>query len=115
MEKGFRGCRHKVATMYKTLIIAALVTAGLVLAASPTLAQSASCTERTTVLKQLAGQYSEAPVAMGLANNGGVIELLNSRDRTTWTLIITMPDGLTCPIAAGQSWESIPTLAGSRT
>ena len=36
MEMGFRGCRHKVATMFKTLIIAALVTAGLVLAASPT-------------------------------------------------------------------------------
>ena len=101
--------------MFKTLYIAALVTAGFALAAPPTLAQGAPCTDRTAVLKQLAGQYSEAPVAMGLANNGGVIELLNSHDRTTWTLIITMPDGMTCPVAAGQSWESIPVLAGSRT
>jgi len=43
-----------------------------------------------------------------------VIELLHSNDRTTWTLIITMPDGMTCPIAAGQSWEALKTLAGSR-
>jgi hypothetical protein len=114
-ENGFRGRRHKVAIMLKTLISAALVIAGLAFAAKPLLAQGAPCTERTAVLKQLSKQYSEAPVAMGLANNGGVIELLHSRNRTTWTLIITMPDGMTCPIAAGQSWESIKTLAGSRT
>ena len=101
--------------MFKILISAALVTAGLALAMGPVVAQETSCTERTTVLKQLSGLYSEAPVAMGLANNGGVIELLNSHDRKTWTLIITMPDGMTCPIAAGQSWESIPVLVGSRT
>jgi hypothetical protein len=100
--------------MLKLLIGAALVTAGLTVAPQPTLAQQAPCTERTAILKQLSAQYSEAPVAMGLANNGGVIELLHSNDRTTWTLIITMPDGMTCPIAAGQSWESLKTLAGSR-
>ncbi len=100
--------------MLKTLIIAALVTAGFALAAQPILAVEAPCTDRTAVLKLLSGQYKEAPVAMGLANNGGVIELLHSRDRTTWTLIITMPDGMACPIAAGQSWEPVPVLAGSR-
>lgn len=114
VEKGFRDHRHKVANMFRKLISAALVTAGLALAATPVLAQEAPCTKRTAVLKQLSTQYAEAPVAMGLANNGGVIELLHSNDRTTWTLIITMPDGMTCPIAAGQSWESVKTLAGSR-
>ncbi len=114
VEKGFRGHRQEVAIMLKVLLSAALMTAGLALAAAPVLAQETPCTERTAVLKQLSGQYKEAPVAMGLANNGGVIELLNSRDRTTWTLIITMPDGMTCPIAAGQSWESVPVIVGSR-
>ena len=100
--------------MLKILIRAALMTAGLAVAAQPVLAMDAPCTKRTAVLKQLSKQYSEAPVAMGLANNGGVIELLHSHNRTTWTLIITMPDGMTCPIAAGQNWESLKTLAGSR-
>lgn len=69
------------------------------------------CSERTSVLQQLSAQYKEAPVAMGLANNGGMIELLRSRDRATWTLILTMPDGMTCLIAAGQSWERVPVVA----
>lgn len=100
--------------MLKILIGAVLVSAGLSFATKPVASQEAPCTKRTAVLKQLSKQYSEAPVAMGLANNGGVIELLHSNDRATWTLIITMPDGMTCPIAAGQSWESIKTLAGNR-
>ena len=70
-----------------------------------------ACSERTSVLQQLSSQYKETPVAMGLANNGGMIELLRSKDRATWTLILTMPDGVTCLIAAGQSWERVPVVA----
>ncbi len=36
------------------------------------------CTARNEVLGHLDNKYSEAPVAMGLANNGGVIEVLSS-------------------------------------
>lgn len=100
--------------MHKTLIAAALVSgilAGLPGSASAT---DNPCTDRTAVIKQLSAQYSEKPVAMGLANNGGVIELLHTKDRTTWTLIITMPNGMTCPVAAGESWEIIPNGKGPR-
>lgn len=76
----------------------------------PALAQQNPCTQRQQVLRQLASQYEEAPVAMGLANNGGVIEVLSSGDRSTWTIIITMPDGITCMIAAGESWEPLPII-----
>ncbi|MDX1483969.1 MAG: hypothetical protein R3229_05765 [Alphaproteobacteria bacterium] len=100
--------------MLRALMIAALLATGFALAAKPLQAQSTPCTSRTTVIKQLSKEYSEAPVGMGLANNGGIIELLHSRDRTTWTLIITMPNGMTCPIAAGESWENVPVLVGSK-
>ncbi len=66
------------------------------------------CTERSEVLGHLATKYSEAPVAMGLANNGGVIEVLSSD--TSWTIIITMPNGVSCMLAAGESWESLPVI-----
>ncbi len=69
------------------------------------------CTARAEVLGHLDSKYSEAPVAMGLANNGGVIEVLSSRTGTTWTIIITMPNGVTCALAAGESWESLPLIA----
>ena len=48
---------------------------------------------------------------MGLANNGGVIEILSSGAGKSWTIILTMPNGVTCMIAAGDSWEALPEVA----
>ena len=92
----------------KTLLAATL---GLILSL-PVQAQQVQnlCTDRSEVLGHLATKYSEAPVAMGLANNGGVIEVLSSGKGTSWTIIITMPNGVSCMLAAGESWESLPVV-----
>ena len=87
------------------LLLAALVAAFLW--AAPAAAQY-PCAERSGIIDDLATKYSEAPVAMGLVNNGGVIEVLATSDGTTWTIIITMPNGVSCILAAGESWEAIP-------
>lgn len=42
---------------------------------------------------------------MGLTNTGAVVELLQSGDGS-WTLIMTMPNGFSCLMAAGQHWET---------
>ena len=52
-------------------------------------------------------------MAIGLANNGGVIEVLSSQTGTSWTIIITMPNGTSCMIAAGENWEKVPRLRSS--
>ena len=78
---------------------------------SPAAAQQPACTKRTDVVKHLANKYSEAPVAIGLANNGGVIEVLSSKKGDSWTIIITMPNSTACMIAAGENWEAVPTIA----
>ena len=94
--------------MFRTALVFA---AGLFVATtSPAMAQQPLCTERSEVVKQLSSQYSEAPVAMGIANNGGVVEILSSQTGTSWTIILTMPNGVTCMIAAGENWESLPAL-----
>lgn len=78
------------------------------LAAAPAYAQSAACSSRDEVLKQLSSHYSEAPVGMGVVSNGSIIEFLSSKAGQTWTIILTMPNGVSCLIAAGESWERIP-------
>jgi len=70
-----------------------------------------SCSTRANVIKHLANKYSESPVAVGLAENGGVIEVLTSSKGGTWTIIITMPDGTSCMVAAGEAWEQLPKVA----
>ena len=71
------------------------------------------CSERTRVLEFLAENYQEAPISRGIANNGGLIEVLTSRDGSTWTILITMPDGQTCMVAAGSDWGQLPSAVQS--
>lgn len=65
------------------------------------------CAERSTVVKNLEKTYSEAPVSIGLASNGSVIEILASPSGS-FTIILTQPNGMSCVMAAGESWENIP-------
>ena len=89
----------------KVVAVATLVTA------SATAQQQPACAQRGDVLKHLSAKYTEAPVALGLANNGGVVEVLSSKTGSSWTIIITMPNGPTCMVAAGENWEEIPHIA----
>ena len=63
------------------------------------------CGQRAEMLNGLDGTYTEAPSAMGLSTNGGVVEILTSPGGETWTIIITLPNGMSCLIAAGENWE----------
>jgi hypothetical protein len=94
--------------------IALAVTA--VMLASPALADGNApngpvCDARKEVLGHLAGKYHENPTALGLATNGGVVELLTAADGKTWTIVITLPNGQTCLVAAGENWETKPRVA----
>lgn len=94
--------------MKKSLLVATALFAAT--AALPASAQQSPCTKRPEVVGHLAKQYSEAPVAIGLSSNGGVVEVLSSKKNQSWTMIITMPDGNTCLMAAGENWEMIKAV-----
>ena len=67
--------------MFRTAL--ALSTCLLLATTAGAAAQQPLCTERSEVVNQLSSQYSEAPVAMGIANNGGVVEILSSQSGTS--------------------------------
>jgi hypothetical protein len=52
------------------------------------------------------------PVAMGLDANGGVLEILSGNNGKTWSILLNMPNGVSCLMAAGEHWESL-TVARS--
>lgn len=95
--------------MYKAAaIIACFLTA--LLSGAATAAETGPerrCEQRGAVLAFLSHRYSEKPVAMGLAENGGLIEVLASHDGQTFTIIVTSPEGRTCMVAAGEDWQAI--------
>ena len=66
------------------------------------------CGKRSDMVAGLEKNYSEAPVSIGLASNGSVIEIFAS-PKQTWTIVMTRPDGQSCVLMAGESWEDLPT------
>ncbi len=66
--------------------------------------------DRSVIAKELQERHEEKPSAMGIAENGGIIELFASEDGATWTLILTMPSGRSMVIGAGYDWSNVRQL-----
>ena len=75
---------------------------------NPAAAQQA-CGERDKFMNKLEKTFAERPIAMGLTDKGAVLEVFASQ-HGSWTFLITMPTGLTCVVASGQNWESVPAV-----
>ena len=84
--------------------------------ANPLAAQTAPtngrmpCHNATEIAKQLSNKYSEAPVAFGLQSNGNLLQVYFSEEKDTWTVVSTTPAGISCILAAGKRWESLPLV-----
>lgn len=101
--------------MWKSLAIGAALAAMATTAQAQAQAQTGSqCNKRDSVLNLLASKYSESPVAIGVTNNGGLVEVLRSTPSAkedTWTIIVTSPQGVSCLVAAGEGWRDVDQLA----
>jgi len=86
--------------MFKIVLVATALIVPLATAQAGT-----PCSKRTDVLAELSSKYKEMPVAIGLASNGNLLEVLTSTDGKTWTIIQTAPTGIACMIAAGEGWQ----------
>jgi hypothetical protein len=93
----------------------ACVAAAAALIAAPALAQTAgpgpACVKRAELLKHLEAKYHEAPAAVGIADNGALLEVFASKSGETWTVTVTMPNGISCMVASGQQWQDVPHVA----
>ncbi len=69
------------------------------------------CNTRDSVISLLASKYKEAPVAVGVTNTGGLVEVLSTGDGNTWTIIVTTPQGMSCLVAAGEGWRALEQIA----
>ncbi len=66
----------------------------------------ASCFERAHLLSYLEKKYGEVPIAGGVTNSGGLVEVLTNDNDNTWTIIVSTPDGTSCLVAAGEGWRT---------
>ncbi len=66
------------------------------------------CLPHDDLARQLHERFSEVPVANATANNGALVELFATRDRSSWTLSMTRPGGMNCVLVAGEAWNYFP-------
>ena len=91
--------------MKTAISTAALLATAFAVMSSSVQAQSL-CSPREKVITQLSSKYSEAPIAVGVTNNGKLVEVLSSGNGDTWTIIMTSPEGTSCVMAVGEAWQS---------
>ena len=107
--------------LHRGLIVASMIGTGSTVLATTEAHADALCGSRAALLAKIAQEFGENPVAIGLASNGGVVELLSSQSGS-WTLIITFAtpptsrsEARTCLIATGEGWQAkdpAPQVAG---
>jgi len=73
--------------------------------AAPVMAQGRNCAPREVVVDRLASEYGESRKAIGIGQQGMVMETFASDESGSWTITVTMPTGMTCLMASGQSFE----------
>lgn len=88
---------------------AVLIAAGAMLLMGATVASQSVQAQsrelpRAKVVEQLSVQYAEAQAAVGVTAAGGVIEIFTTKDGSTWTLVLTKPDGTSTVVSAGETW-----------
>jgi hypothetical protein len=94
----------------------AAAAAGLWLSIAPPLAAQAppgpdlqaACQTHAEIMQMLDQKFAEIPAALGLQSNGHLIQVFASKDGTTWTIVSTRPDGVSCIVALGRHWEALP-------
>ena len=105
--------RRMAGRLFGALAVAATVAVGATAAPSANAQTRVPCAAHSDLVKQLDGRFDEKPVARGLANNGTVMEVFSTRDGGSWTMVVTMPNGTSCVVAAGEGWtEVLPQVAG---
>lgn len=87
-------------------LVTALGAMMLVLFADQAMGQTI-CGDRAELVSRLEKGYAESPRSLGLASNGAVFEVFLSA-KGTWSLLVTLPNGQSCVVAAGEAWENLP-------
>ena len=63
------------------------------------------CLDRETITQRLIDTYGEAQAAWGLAS-GQIVEVWVAPSGS-WTLLRSLPGGVSCVMATGQNWQAV--------
>lgn len=68
---------------------------------------SEQCGPHEKVTEVLAQIYGEARQSIGLNGEQRVMEMFVNAKTGSWTITVTLPDGITCLVATGENFETL--------
>jgi hypothetical protein len=92
--------------MTRLAIPAALLAAFLLPVPQTAIAQML-CSDKPKLMERLYETYDEHPVWQGLTSGNGLMEMWGSTDHSTWTLVLTLPNGQACVLSSGSNWDRV--------
>lgn len=93
--------------MWKDLLRGAALAPLFLTSLAPAVSAAPPCEDRGKLVAQLAQKYQETSIAIGVASNGKLVEVLTNSSGETWTIIVTSPEGMSCLVATGQGWRKL--------
>ena len=76
----------------------------LALVASPALAQQQMCAPIAQMTERLSQAFGEHLAAGGLTTAGRLLQVYANREKGTWTVTVTTPDGVSCLVSSGEAF-----------
>ena len=91
----------------KQIAAAALTAALIAPIAAPVDAQGRPnvCAKRDKLVAELRKSHGETRQSVGLQRNNGVVETFANTETGTWTIIVSLPTGMSCLVAAGEAFQ----------
>lgn len=86
-------------------IALAVATAAPLLAPTAAGAQGNVCAKREKLMSELQKSHGETCQSVGLQRNAGVIETFANTETGGWTIIVSLPSGMSCLVAAGEAFQ----------
>ncbi len=83
-----------------------LLTLALFAGSSSIVAAQMFCVERGDMLDRLASEYGEELIEVKMMEEYGLLEVLKSPTKVTWTLLLTKPGGISCMLATGKGLDT---------
>ncbi len=94
--------------MKRNLLVLSFGIGALILATNHAFAQSAqNCGQRGPIVERLADRFGESRQSIGLGTQNRVIETFANTETGSWTITVTLPNGMTCFLASGQAFETL--------
>jgi hypothetical protein len=102
--------------MYIRILTTSVLILGIAAIGPPDARAQMACGTRDSVVAKLGDTYGEVRRGGGLAGPTAIFEIWASDVTGSWTILKTMPDGMSCIMAVGDGWQDDagkPTPAGS--